>query len=233
VTAGLTGTDQDRYLEWDGAYVLGALSPSERREYEQHLAGCALCQRAVSELAGLPGLLASLGPEDAARLVAPEPAGGPPATLGATTLARARTRRRRTITWIASVAAALALVAGALGVLIARGVIPTGPQTPYRVAFSPVQPSTVTAVVDVTPGRDATLLAVECQYAMVGPGWQDQYAIWVTDRSGQATELKTWVAKPNKVMRPQVTAPEPTRRLDAVEIRSVASGATLLRAPLH
>jgi len=148
-------------------------------------------------------------------------------------LARARARRRRTVAWIASVAAGLALLAGALGVLISRGVIPTGPQTPYRVAFSPVERSTITAVVDVTPGRDATQLAVECQYAGVSAGWSDEYAIWVTDRSGRATELKTWWAKPNKVMRPQVTAPEPTRRLDVVEIRSVASGATLLRAPLR
>ena len=27
----------DRYSEWDAAYVLGALSPDERAEYEQHL----------------------------------------------------------------------------------------------------------------------------------------------------------------------------------------------------
>ena len=55
-------SDPDRYLEWDGAYVLGALSSSERREYEQHLAGCAACQRAVSEFAGMPGLLAQASP---------------------------------------------------------------------------------------------------------------------------------------------------------------------------
>ena len=46
------------FAHHDGAYVLGALSPAERQEFEQHLAGCAECSRAVRELAGLPGLLA-------------------------------------------------------------------------------------------------------------------------------------------------------------------------------
>ena len=50
--------------------MLGALSPSERREFKEHLAGCPSCQAAVSELAGLPGLLAQVSPEDAALLAA-------------------------------------------------------------------------------------------------------------------------------------------------------------------
>ena len=52
--------------------MLGALSPAERREFEEHLAGCTTCQAAVSELAGLPGLLGQVAPDDAALLaVAP------------------------------------------------------------------------------------------------------------------------------------------------------------------
>ena len=38
----------DEYVQWDAAYVLGALSPAERREYEEHLAGCPACQAAIS-----------------------------------------------------------------------------------------------------------------------------------------------------------------------------------------
>ena len=60
----------DRFATWDAAYVLGALSPAERREYEEHLADCSACQSAVSELAGMPGLLAQVPPEDAALLAA-------------------------------------------------------------------------------------------------------------------------------------------------------------------
>ena len=56
----------------DGAYVLGALSPSERLDFERHLAGCAECSRSVRELAGLPGLLAQVDVGDL------EPAAVPP-----------------------------------------------------------------------------------------------------------------------------------------------------------
>jgi len=46
----------------DGAYVLGALDPAERRVFEDHLPHCAHCRSAVSSLAGLPGLLAHVPP---------------------------------------------------------------------------------------------------------------------------------------------------------------------------
>ena len=52
------------YAILDGAYLLGALAPGERQEFERHLPGCAECSRAVGELAGLPGLLARVAPED-------------------------------------------------------------------------------------------------------------------------------------------------------------------------
>jgi anti-sigma factor RsiW len=55
-------TANDDYSEWDAAYVLGSLDAAERREFEGHLAGCASCQSAVAELAGMPGLLAQVPP---------------------------------------------------------------------------------------------------------------------------------------------------------------------------
>ncbi|GAA2510369.1 anti-sigma factor family protein [Pilimelia columellifera] len=64
----------------DAAYVLGALSPAERTDYERHLAGCVACREGVADLAGLPGLLGRL---DAAAVEAlmredpPAPSVGP------------------------------------------------------------------------------------------------------------------------------------------------------------
>jgi hypothetical protein len=60
----------DRYADWDAAYVLGALGPAERREYAAHLEGCESCRRSVSDLAALPGLLASV-PADTFPVAAP------------------------------------------------------------------------------------------------------------------------------------------------------------------
>lgn len=226
------------YLQWDAAYVLGALSSNERREFEQHLAGCPRCQRAVSELAGMPGLLAQASPEDAAALTgAVEDLDDvPPPDLGPTLLSRVRhNRRQRMLLTVGAIAAALVLIVGGVGWMFSRGIIGT-PST-YRIAFSSVVPSGITAVVDVTPGRSETTLRVECQYAGTEAsstgGPYGEYAIWVRDRSGNESEVKSWYAKPNKVMRPGGTAPIATWRLDEVEIREARTGEVLLTAPVR
>jgi anti-sigma factor RsiW len=41
-----------------GAYLLGALDPSERRTFEEHLRTCVTCGQELTALAGLPGMLA-------------------------------------------------------------------------------------------------------------------------------------------------------------------------------
>lgn len=60
-----------RYADWDAAYVLGALSSTDRREYEAHLGGCPTCRDAVAELAGMPGLLGAVEPVEVLALDAP------------------------------------------------------------------------------------------------------------------------------------------------------------------
>jgi anti-sigma factor RsiW len=229
-------TEPDRYLEWDGAYVLGALSPSERREYERHLAGCPSCQRAVSQLAGMPGLLAQVAAEDAAMLTGSGGAGdevSPPELMGVITTRIIR-RRRRVLIAVGSIAAALVLVLGGLGVLVGRGIVPIGPQSTYRVAFTPVVQSGITANVDVTPGSSETGLQLECQYAQAQTGeYTSEVAIWVRQRSGDDVEVFSWFAKPNKVMRPKATAGIATWRIDQIELRDARTGELLSTAPVR
>jgi carotenoid cleavage dioxygenase len=45
---------------WDAAYVLGALSDADRRQFEEHLADCVSCQEAVDELTAVSPLLSLL-----------------------------------------------------------------------------------------------------------------------------------------------------------------------------
>ncbi|RPF22617.1 anti-sigma factor family protein [Myceligenerans xiligouense] len=140
----------DRYADWDAAYVLGALSPSDRHAYERHLAACHTCRAAVAELAGMPGLLSTVSPAQAesptqdAPGATPLPDGAPPAHTGAgagaggapdtslapavplAPLARAARRSRRRRRTLGAVAASALLIAGAAG-----GSLLTGPG-PFR-----------------------------------------------------------------------------------------------------
>jgi hypothetical protein len=226
----------DSYTQWDAAYVLGALSPDERREFEEHLSSCATCQAAVSELAGLPGLLAQVSPEDAALLVIDTPGLGdeqPPKTLMPPQVSQLRARRRRMIGAIIALAAALVLIAGAIG--IGTGVLPIGrPPAPYLLAFHRLQPTAITAIVEVVPRPQGTDFRVECQYGEMNEptqGAHERYSIWVVPRSGAAMEAKSWPASPNKVMTPEAHSALVVSRISAVEIRDEA-GQPLLRAEL-
>ena len=49
-----------RYAMWDAAYVLGSLSPGDRREFEAHMANCPACRHAVAKLSGMPAILSQL-----------------------------------------------------------------------------------------------------------------------------------------------------------------------------
>jgi carotenoid cleavage dioxygenase-like enzyme len=57
------------YAMWDAAYVLGALSDADRREFEAHLEGCTSCRGAVTELTAISPLLSLL---DYDQVVAPD-----------------------------------------------------------------------------------------------------------------------------------------------------------------
>lgn len=50
----------EHYRHWTAAYVLGALDPVERHEFEEHLSQCAECQEEVRSFAPIPGLLAKV-----------------------------------------------------------------------------------------------------------------------------------------------------------------------------
>lgn len=255
----------DPYRRWDAAYVLGALSPTERREFEGHLATCSNCQGDVAEIAGLPGLLAQLSPEDAAilagsggpaaedegatgraaALASGPAAAGAPAPAGTGSKVRevepvtADRQRRRLTRAVVALAAALVLVAGVVGVAAVRGTLAIdrpSASAPFRLAFSPVTPTGITAVVDVVPVATGTELRVECQYADEGKGPSPtgrQYAIVVTDRSGHSTPVKTWTARPSRVMTPQGTSPLPVSEIAAVEIRTVDNSQVVLRTDLR
>ncbi len=231
--------NNDTYSQWDAAYVLGALSPADRRAYEEHLAVCAACQAAVSELAGMPGLLSQLSPEDAAALATDQPAAAyalppVPAELLPRLLAHRRVGRRRPLLLAGAAAVVLLVFLGGVVAGSLRG--PGDGSAVRRVAFAAVVPSAITAVVDVLPVADGTELRVECQYAEASgddAGAHEEYGVYAVDRGGHAVPVKVWQAKPGKQMRPTGVTPWRGAELDSVEIREVDTGQVLLRAPLR
>lgn len=116
----------DRYREWDAAYVLGALSPDERREYEAHIAECEECAAAVAGLAGMPGLLAAVdldsvdldsvdlgsGTDSSRHLVKPAP------DLLPRLVAAAHRERQRTRRAMAGLLVAVAALAATVGLVL-------------------------------------------------------------------------------------------------------------------
>jgi carotenoid cleavage dioxygenase-like enzyme len=54
------GAGPHDYETWDAAYVLGALTEADRREFEFHLNDCASCHQSVDELSAVSSLLSAL-----------------------------------------------------------------------------------------------------------------------------------------------------------------------------
>jgi hypothetical protein len=194
---------------WDGSYVLGSLSPAERREFEAHLDGCLTCSRAVRDLAGLPGLLGRIGPDVLAE-PAPEPV---PETL-LPRLSRAVRRQQQRRTWFtAGIAAAAAVVVTTGGVLVLDN---SGSSTPDATAPSssptavaPVsRPMTnvstdpMIATVALTPVEWGTKLDLTCTYPRGATAYEGgSYAMVVRTRDGQTERVATWNGLPGQSMK--------------------------------
>lgn len=202
------------YSDRDGAYVLGALSPIERLDFEQHLAGCEECARSVREVAGLPGLLA--GVESAVLEHAPEDHPLPKSLLPALLAGVRRTRRRRGLVTVGLTAATLtAVVVPLVSSALHNDETPVAVgRTMARVGVEPVRARL--AFENVAWG---TRLDLTCTYAR-----HDRYrlprtvtyGLFVETRQGRTEKVGTWRALDAQTMR--VTAATATDRRD---IRSV------------
>ncbi|MBY9073237.1 zf-HC2 domain-containing protein [Nocardioides sp. WL0053] len=229
------------FAHHDGAYVLGALSPAERQEFERHLDGCAACARATRELAGLPGLLARVDPDvlESAPHVEPVPETLLPALVHEVRRTR---KRRRFLTAGLAAAAVVALGVGSLavtGVLDGDGTpaaLPPPPGAtltlPAGQEMLPVGRTTVRASVALERVPWGTRLSLTCTYT---PGESEYglphaatYALVVRTRDGATEQVATWRALPGRTM--QLAAATASGRPDiaSVEMRT-AEGEPVLR----
>jgi hypothetical protein len=209
----------DPFAMFDGAYVLGALSDSDRIAFEAHLAECDACSTSVRELSGLPALLATV-PESALVDEAP------PLSLLPALQRRARgaARRRR---WIVSGVAAAAACVLALAVVVSW---PTSGPSSHPVAMTAVASAPITATADVRDVGWGTKIELVCRYYETSQPVRP-YALVVVDRSGKHHDLGSWNLVPGKATTYQSGIALPRSQVKEVDITTV-SGKPLLALPL-
>jgi hypothetical protein len=214
----------------DGAYVLGALSPEERLEFERHLSGCPGCARSVQQLAGLPGLLSQVSVD----VLAAEPVEEPVPTTLLPALVREVRRsqhRRRWVTGVVAAAAVLVVAAGS--VTVAH----TLDDQPGQTAASPGRDMTqlgqdsVVANVALTSVAWGTRLELICTYDESEPGYahhgEPTYTLVVRSRDGDVQEVGSWKGLPGKTMSLTGASSMAADDIASVEVRT-ADGRPIL-----
>lgn len=206
----------------DGPYVLGALSPVDRQEFERHLADCAECARAVRDLAGLPGLLARV---DADVLESPsvlEPVSE--TLLPALVREVRRTQRRRAFVTAGLAAAAVVAVAvGSVALVNEQGGARPNVSisVPAGAAMTPVRQQQVSASLAFETVAWGTRLDLTCSYVAGEYGRPAlTYALFVHTRDGRTEQVATWGSLPGKTMRLVAATAAHRKDIKSVEIRT-------------
>ena len=241
-------TSHDEFATWDGAYLLGSLSPADRRAFEAHLATCNACAASVNELAALPGLLARVPAEQALALV-PATGAEPGATEAADDTASARVgtapdalprllgaarRRRARVRWwtAGSMLAAAAVLAFVAALVLPGALAPSTPQANgTHVTMSQVEPNPLSADVRLISEPWGTRIETNCRYdewegsKNSGP-WT--YTMVVTDRAGASMQVSSWTASAGTTVSPIATTSVPVADIASIDIRA-ANGQVLLK----
>ncbi|KAA1428197.1 anti-sigma factor family protein [Nocardioides antri] len=228
------------YATLDAAYVLGSLSPTERADYERHLADCEECARAVRELAGMPGLLAKVPAE----VLEPSDAVPVPETLLPRLVAAVRRDQRwRTTRAALGAAAAVAVIAGgSVAALVALDgdetpaasppVTVTAPTTAPSTAPSeqldPVGSSRSTGWVSLTEVPWGTRLDLTCVYdAPYGYAEDRVYTLVVETTDGRVEKVASFQALPGEEMHVTGATAVGPDAIAAVEVRTSDGDAVL------
>lgn len=230
----------ERHAHDAGPYVLGALTPPERRDFEEHLRDCPACERTVGDLAGMPGLLARV-PRSAWEHAPDRPEAALPDTLLPRLLAEVRrSRRRRTVRVAGAVAAALVVLTGGVAAwqLGPAGTPdPPGGSPPPVTAPEPGTPmrqvgqDTVSARLAMEQVPWGTRLDLTCSYDAPAGGYgaapPPSYSLVVRTTDGRTEQVATWQAVPGRTVTVTGATATPADAIGEVEVRD-AQGRALL-----
>ena len=216
-----------------GPYVLGALPPEDRRDFEAHLVTCADCRAEVQEFAGLPGLLSRLPADDVTDVLEGTAEPAAPVSVLPALLRRAgverRSRRRRVA--LAGVAAAAAVAAGSAA-LTATLDRPTVATRTEAVAFTrsatDIPASAEATLTDVPEG---TRIAMTCRYEGALDGRDREYVLSVIPKDGPSRRLGSWPVLSAADYQLVVVAPMPKDRIAELEVTNAVGKSLLTLRP--
>ena len=208
-------TDHGKYRELSAGFVLGALEPEERRNFDAHLEQCPECRREVASFAPIPGLMSR------AQGVSTESL---PVAVAERAASQARaewqslTRSRGSWRWAAGAAALVAIV-------MATVVVFPGADESGAIELT-VEPGTVTGVVAIDSRAWGTALHLELE----GLPQRDRYVAWVVDAAGERQQAATWGPTAAGAARLDGASSIPTTRVAAVVVTNGDGAETLLTA---
>lgn len=196
----------DSFRDWDAAYVLGALSSDERRDYERHLETCTACTSAVTELAGIPGFLTKINTETALEIVesplfAQE--NGKTVTsiqaLASAAIHRKQISQRRLVSAMAIAAAFLMVIGIGIGTRLDGSGASQKPTLTSLAAGTPVvftqnKSESMQVKMQMVNKKWGTQFQWNCTYTEVRTEAQvpESYDLVVTDPSGAKVVIATW-----------------------------------------
>jgi len=207
-------TDHTRLRELAAGYVLGAIDPEDRREFEAHLEECEECRKEVGSLAPIPGLLSRAPAE-----TDPMPAGvADRAVASARSQWAGLARSRRTWRLGALAAAGVAIVFAAVALL-------PGSTGSGATALA-VQPGDVTGEVTI----DGRAWGTAIHFELANLPQREAYVAWVVDGEGDRHPCAWWGPTPTGVVRLDGASGIPFDQVNAVVVTARDGSETLLTA---
>ncbi|QIS16685.1 anti-sigma factor family protein [Nocardia arthritidis] len=233
-----TGRDAgDRYLTWDAPYVLGSLTRSERKEYEEHLAGCPDCRAGVAELAALPGMLSLVETDTALAMIEPAERAEPPVPELLPRLTAAAERSRKRGRWV-TIGSAIAAAAAAVTISVPVATTLAGShgsgseQVFAERSMQPVEPNPVTASVKIIPYEGKTRVVMTCEYGRSDQQYSWNLALFVVTSDGQTETLGQWPAGPGTELTIDRVVDAQPDHIRTVYIKQLGTDKTLLSATI-
>jgi len=202
--------DHSTLKQWAAAYVLGALEPVERAEFERHLNACASCQAEVSGLAGLPSLLARAAPDRVDDQAAVDRLTERATTLVQRDFVRQQAAGRR---WKYS---ALGLVAATVVLLVALASTVMSGRTEDGGRSVALEPGAASGTVHVDDRPWGTEISLELQ----GLEHRSEYYLWAIGSDGSWSAAATWASTPGGVAILTGATSMPLDELDQVLVTS-------------